>query len=58
MAAALFQGLSVKILKDILKFKTGTLIISGQSADPTSVAFDAPIGSIYIRSGTSEVIKS
>lgn len=57
MPASIFNGASVKILKDILKFKTGTLIVTGESSDPTSVAFDAPQNSIYIQSGTSNIYK-
>ncbi len=55
MPAAIFNGSTVKILKDILRFKTSTEIITGDSDDPTSVAKDAPIGSLYIRGTTSEV---
>ncbi len=55
MAASIFNGTAVKLLKDILRFKTGTEIITGNSADPTSSAVNAPVGSMYIRSGTNEV---
>lgn len=55
MAASIFNGDAIKLLKEKLRFKSGTEIISNDSDDPTSVAKDAPIGSIYIRSGTGEV---
>ena len=45
-------------LKDIFSFKrSGIRIITGDSDDPTSVAKTAVIGSLYIRSGTSEIYK-
>lgn len=53
MPASIFQGDSVKLLKDKLKFKTGSQIITGDSDDPTSVAKDAPQGSLYLRSSTN-----
>lgn len=53
MPAAIFNGDSVKILKDKLKFKTGLQVLTGDSDDPTSVAKDAPQGSIYLRSSTN-----
>lgn len=55
MAASIFNGTAVKLLKDILRFKTGTEVVTGNSSDPTSVAVNSPIGSLYIRSGTNEV---
>jgi flagellar hook-basal body complex protein FliE len=55
LAASIFNGDAIKLLKEKLRFKSGTEIISNDSDDPTSVAKDAPIGSIYIRSGTGEV---
>ena len=55
MPATIFNGAAVKALKDILRLKTGTEIITGDSDDPTSVAKDAPASSIYLRSGTDEI---
>lgn len=55
MSAAIFNGTSVKILKEILKFKSGALIITNDSDNPTSVAKNAPISSLYLRQGTAEV---
>lgn len=55
MAASLFNGTAVKILKDILRFKSGIEVITNNSADPTAVAVNAPIGSVYIRSGTDDM---
>ena len=54
MPASIFNGDSVKILKDKLKFKsTSVQIITGDSDDPASVAKSAPQGSLYLRSGTN-----
>lgn len=53
MPAAIFNADSVKILKDKLKFKTGSQIITGDSDDPTSTAKSAPQGSVYLRSTTN-----
>jgi len=50
---AIFSGDSIKLLKDNLLFKTGAVkILTGDTDDPTSVAKNAPQGSLYIRSGT------
>lgn len=50
---AIPSGQNIKLLKDNLRFKTtDTKIMSGDSDDPTAVAKDAEIGSIYIRSTT------
>jgi hypothetical protein len=57
MAASIFNNTAVKILKNILRFKSLVEIITGDTDNPTSVAKNAPIGSIYIRSGTSEIYK-
>ena len=57
MAASIFNGTAVKILKNILRFKSTVEIITGDTDNPTSVAKTAPIGSLYIRSGTSEIYK-
>lgn len=55
MPASIFNAGTVKLLKDTLKFKSGALIISGDSDNPTVVAKDAPASSIYLRAGTNEV---
>lgn len=55
MAASLFNGTAVKILKEILRFKSGVEIITNNTGDPTSVAVNAPQGSLYIRSGTDDM---
>ncbi len=55
MAASIFNGSAVKILKDILRFKTGAQIITGDSDDPTSVAKAGSISDLYLRDGTAEV---
>ena len=50
---AIMQGDHVKAMKDKFEFKnTFTQIISNDSDDPTAVAKDAAIGSMYIRSTT------
>lgn len=56
MPASIFNAGTVKILKRILRFKDSNVeIITGDSDDPTSVAKDAPQGSLYIRFGAAEV---
>lgn len=56
MPASIFNGTAVKILKKILKFKDSNVtIITGDTDDPTSVAKDAIQGSMYVRSGTSDI---
>lgn len=57
MAAVIFSGAYVKALKDNLKMGVGEniFILTGDSDDPTSVAKDAPQGSLYFRDGTSEI---
>lgn len=57
MPASIFNGDAIKLLKDKLRFKDGVEIITDDSDDPTSVAKDAPAGSMYIRQGTSEIYK-
>lgn len=53
MPSSVFNGTAVKILKKILRFKDSNVeIITGDTDNPTSVAKNAPQGSIYIRSGT------
>ena len=59
MPASIFNGDAVKILKNKLRFKDGIEIITDDTDDPTTVAKDAPEGSLYIRGGTDEIyIKS
>lgn len=55
MPAAIFNSQAVKILKNILAFNSQVRIITGDTDDPTTVAKDAPISSLYLRSGTSSV---
>lgn len=55
MPASIFNGDAVKILKDKFRFKSLVEIITNDSDDPTSVAKNAPQGSLYIRSGTDEI---
>jgi len=57
MPASIFNNTAVKILKNILRFKSSVEIITGDTDNPTSTAKSAPIGSVYIRSGTSEIYK-
>lgn len=58
MPASIFNGDSVKILKDKLKFKSGNKIISG-SSDPTVVSADGEVGDIYLNvSGPNIWIKT
>ena len=49
MASVIFNGDYVKALKNRLKLGEDAFVIAGESADPTTTAFDAPAGSIYIR---------
>lgn len=55
MPAAIFNGSAIKLLKDILKFKSGILLITNDPDDPSSVAKSAPQGSIYIRLGAGDI---
>lgn len=55
MPAAIFNSNAVKVLKERLRLRSGTDIIANDTDDPTSVAKDAAIGSVYIRGGTGEV---
>lgn len=55
MAAAIFNSGTVKILKNILKFKSNVQIVTGDSDDPSLVAKNYPQGSIYIQAGTGAV---
>lgn len=53
----IFNGDFAKAIKANLKLDENVFVITDQSADPTAVAYSAPIGSLYFRSGTSEVYK-
>jgi hypothetical protein len=56
MSAAIFNSGTVKILKEKLRFQNSLVeIITNDTDDPSSVAKDAPQGSLYIRSGTDEI---
>lgn len=52
MAASIFNGNFVKLLKDQLKFNNTARILTGTD-DPTVVAKDAEQGSVYLRTGGS-----
>ena len=47
MGASFLQGSVVKLLKNAIKFKSNGQIIYG-ATDPTAVAVDAAIGSLYL----------
>lgn len=55
MSASIFNSSAVKLLKDILKFKSGHQIITGDTDNPTSVAKAGSPGFMYFRAGTNEV---
>jgi hypothetical protein len=55
--AAIWDGLKVKILNSILNINDNIEVITGDSDDPTSVAKSANQGSLFIRSGTSEIYR-
>lgn len=57
MGATIFNGAFIKALKANFKFLENVFIITDQAADPTSVAYSAPIGSLYFRNGTNEIYK-
>lgn len=52
MAASIFNGTFVKLLKDQLKLNNTARILTGTD-DPTAVAKDAEQGSVYLRVGGS-----
>ena len=56
MSAVIFQGTSVKALKDKLKFFTSGSIESG-TVDPTSSAVGADKGSLYINTSNGNVYR-
>ncbi len=59
MPAIFPQGDAVRTIKAILKLGLTDegWIITGDTDDPSSVAKDGPFGSIYLRSGTSEIYR-
>ena len=50
MPAVIFSGNDVKTLKSNIDINSNAKVLTGDSDDPTSVAKDAPIGSLYIKS--------
>jgi len=56
MPAVIFSGTEVKALKSQLNLNDSAKVLTGTD-DPTSVAKDAPIGSIYLRQGTAGVYR-
>jgi len=48
--AVIFNGAQAKALKAILSINDNMKVITGESDDPTAVAKDAPLGSLYIKS--------
>lgn len=59
MPAVIFKGADVQTLKDNIALGTSQhiKILSGDTDNPTSVAKSAPQGSLYFRSGTTEVYR-
>ncbi len=57
MPAAIFSGNDVKLLKANLNLSDNQKILTGSSDDPTSVAKDAPIGSLYIKSDDGNIFQ-
>lgn len=57
MAATIFNGNFIKTLKSNLRLGVNIELITDQTNDPSSVAFSAPIGSLYFRKNTNEVYK-
>ncbi|MBV6514153.1 MAG: hypothetical protein FMNOHCHN_03743 [Ignavibacteriaceae bacterium] len=55
MAAAIFNGLAVKLLKDVLRFKSGHEIITNDTDNPQSVAKSGSPGFLYFRKNTDEI---
>jgi len=53
----IFNGDFAKSIKANLKLDENIQVITDQSADPTAVAYSAPVGSLYFRSGTAEIYK-
>lgn len=53
----IFNGNYAKTLKNSLKLGENAYLITDQSANPTSSAFNAPQGSLYFRNGTSEIYR-
>lgn len=57
MSAAIFNSGAVKILKDILKFKSGNQITMQGTIDPTAISTSGIPGDLYIRSSNGAVYK-
>jgi hypothetical protein len=55
--AAIFNGDSVRILKDNLKLNLGQKIIGNHTGDPQAVAVDANAGSLILRTNGNAYIK-
>jgi hypothetical protein len=53
----IFNGNYAKTLKDSLKLGENAYLITDQTANPTSSAFNAPQGSLYFRNGTNEIYR-
>ena len=56
-APIIFNGAFAKTLTANIKMSENIKLFSGDTDDPTSVAKDAPQGSLYFRSGTAEIYK-
>lgn len=56
MAASIFNGTFVKLLKSLLNIGDAVYILPG-TADPSAVATDAPKGSLYINTSTAVIYK-
>ena len=53
----IFNGNYAKILKGDLKLADNAYLVTDQTADPTSTAYDAPQGSLYFRNGTNQIYR-
>ena len=56
-APIIFNGAFAKTLTESVKLAENIRLITGDTDDPTSVAKDAPEGSLYFRDGTDEIYK-
>jgi len=56
MPASIFNGTAVKILKDILRFKSGIDIIS-TTTNPLTTGYAAAIGSLLLKTDTYQLFK-
>lgn len=57
MSAAIFNSGTVKILKDILKFKSGNQITQAGAINPTAISTAGMPGDLYISASTGAVYK-